>query len=74
MICDFGNYQMYLPAIFSEDAVNLCTWWRRTESYVITHEDMVMFTTGLYIKLFLIPTFHHLICMILHRTAYWVSL
>jgi len=41
MIRDFGNFQMYLPAIFSEDAANLCTWSKRTESYVITHEDML---------------------------------
>jgi len=74
MIRDFGNYQMYLPAIFSEDAANLCTWSKRTESYLITHEDMLRFSTGLYIKMLLIPTFHRLICMILHRTAYWVSM
>ena len=36
---------MYLPAIFSEDAANLCTWSKRTESYVITHEDMLRFST-----------------------------
>jgi len=61
---------MYLPDIFSEDALNLCTWSKRTESYVITHEDMLRFSTGLYIKLFLIPVFHSLICMMLHRAAY----
>jgi hypothetical protein len=69
MICAYGSYQMYLPAMFSGDAVNLCTWSRRTESYVITHEDMFRFSNGQNIKLLIIPTFHYLISVILHRIA-----